>query len=1312
MTQSPARSRLRTSLDALRRQLWWLVTLALLLLAVYVVLARQAMTLVPELRHQLETLAGERLGAPVTIGSLRGYLDGVVPVFVLQDLEVAAPDADDAPLTLQHVELAIDVGASIWSRSLRLRQLWVRGLDLHLVRDGEGSIRLRGLEALRQDDGADDGGRGLLDIVYRQQRLVLDDVSVRVDWPGLPPLRSDDLSVALVREGSERQVALRLSARDRPLQLDARLRLQGDAYQMEDLRGEGYLRVEGEGLEYWLPETWPLPVKPVAATGRVELWAGVADGAVTGATAVLATREVQLDHEAQALGWRLDRLDARFHLARQAEGYQLTLDELRGETDSVGELRMGPLAAWWDGRFSADTAWRLRAEGLNATAVREQLLAWPFPLPEHLAALREQLVSLAPSGQVPAVYLSGHGAKIAAFNGRFTNLSVAASAARPGVQGVSGWVAGTPEAGIARLTSPALMLDLPALFQAPLAASLSGLVQWHRPAPEALHVRSGVLQAYNADARGKALLDLQLPGGGAAPYLSLRADLHEGNAGHAARYIPLARMGDGAANWLNKAFLGGELRRGRILYEGPLRYDRSQQQSRTQQMAFSVENLTLHYLEGWPDVKAISGTVMLDGLDVLARDLSARYLDSTVQAAQVDVLGIIAGEPLLIISGEVQGPARDLQTVLHETPLADSLPEALQAWQIRSGELDGHLVLQLPLGGGAAQREVVAQARMRGVGLHSDSWRLAATQLAGSGRFSLQDGLQIPALTGVLFGEPITGSVRTGADQVRLAAEGVAPVPALRTWLGEKPWLTPLAGVLPYSAALALPRGGGTVRLQVDSDLHGVSSSLPVPLGKTADERRVSQLVLTARDDRRRLNLHFEQLAAAQLELASDGSLRRGAVRFGAPGAPMPETGLRIDGWLPVLEPLPWALLVADDDSPLRGADSSGGAALPLLNLAVDSAELRFQGQSLGRGSLSLQQRLSGWHLAVASAPLAGELFLPQGYQARGDRPLAVEIGRLHWPFRPGDSVPEVDDVLAQLALPQPDPLRIPAADISVREVVVHGRDYGQWQAQLRPTPDGTHVGGLIGRWRDTTFNGQLNWLATGVQGGASSVSGSFRSTDLGALLGNFGLESFIESRDATGSVDLHWQGSPLAFDYRQLGGSLTVEINNALLPGSDRRTSALRLLGLINIGNTLSRRLRLDFSDVVSEGLLTDRIRGQFIFDGPSISTDNLRIRSSAAEFAIHGTLGLVPQTMDYHIEVTLPLSSNLYAGCLAGPAACASIFVVERLWGERLEKMTSMSYHVSGGWDNPEVEEVQGLFGPRSSGTPSSPGTPPPGD
>src|SRR5690606_4038722 len=107
---------------------------------------------------------------------------------------------------------------------------------------------------------------------------------------------------------------------------------------------------------------------------------------------------------------------------------------------------------------------------------------------------------------------------------------------------------------------------LPAMFPAPLAASLGGLLQWQR-SPEQLSVRSGVLRAYNADARGEALIDLHLPSDGQPPYLSLRADIHEGNAAHAARYIPLARMGEGLADWLGDAFSTGVLERGRFLYE-------------------------------------------------------------------------------------------------------------------------------------------------------------------------------------------------------------------------------------------------------------------------------------------------------------------------------------------------------------------------------------------------------------------------------------------------------------------------------------------------------------------------------------------------------------------------------------------------------------------------------------------------------------------------------------------------------------------------------------------------------------------------
>src|SRR5699024_1614710 len=109
---------------------------------------------------------------------------------------------------------------------------------------------------------------------------------------------------------------------------------------------------------------------------------------------------------------------------------------------------------------------------------------------------------------------------------------------------------------------------------------------------------------------------------------------------------------------------------------------------------------------------------------------------------------------------------------------------------------------------------------------------------------------------------------------------------------------------------------------------------------------------------------------------------------------------------------------------------------------------------------------------------------------------------------------------------------------------------------------------------------------------------------------------------------------------------------------------SALRMLGVLNIGHTLGRRLRLDFSDVVQKGLVVDKLTGEYHLAGPALTTIDLRLDSPSAEFNVAGQLNLNTGALDSAIEVTLPLSSNLYAGCLAGPVACAGVFVVERLW------------------------------------------------
>ena len=134
-------------------------------------------------------------------------------------------------------------------------------------------------------------------------------------------------------------------------------------------------------------------------------------------------------------------------------------------------------------------------------------------------------------------------------------------------------------------------------------------------------------------------------------------------------------------------------------------------------------------------------------------------------------------------------------------------------------------------------------------------------------------------------------------------------------------------------------------------------------------------------------------------------------------------------------------------------------------------------------------------------------------------------------------------------------------------------------------------------------------------------------------------------------------------------------------------------MLGVFNLG-TLSRRLRLDFTDLYKKGLICDSIGGDFLLDGPLLQTNNLVIKSPSAEFRVKGQADMEAGMLNHQFEVTLPVSSNLYVGCLAGPTACAGIFVVERLWGNKLEKMTTLGYQVTGTWEEPQVKEVQGMF------------------
>ena len=268
----------------------------------------------------------------------------------------------------------------------------------------------------------------------------------------------------------------------------------------------------------------------------------------------------------------------------------------------------------------------------------------------------------------------------------------------------------------------------------------------------------------------------------------------------------------------------------------------------------------------------------------------------------------------------------------------------------------------------------------------------------------------------------------------------------------------------------------------------------------------------------------------------------------------------------------------------------------------------------------------------------------------------------------------------------------LPSVNARLANLRIDGEDFGQWQAELRPTEQGLRINDLQGRWRASRILGTVDWTEyDGAQ--YTRFNGSLTSDNLGRALRAWGLPEMIESEDATAKVSLGWPQWPLAPNYLALNGQVRVDIGECRIPDTDTKTSFLRLLGILNLG-TIQRRLRLDFSDLYKKGLSCDSITGDFALDGPQVSTSNLAIDSPSAAIRVKGAINLEKETLNHQMEVTLPLSSNLYAGCLAGPAACAGIFVVERIWGDKLDKTATMEYRVSGSWSDPDVSETEGIF------------------
>ena len=90
------------------------------------------------------------------------------------------------------------------------------------------------------------------------------------------------------------------------------------------------------------------------------------------------------------------------------------------------------------------------------------------------------------------------------------------------------------------------------------------------------------------------------------------------------------------------------------------------------------------------------------------------------------------------------------------------------------------------------------------------------------------------------------------------------------------------------------------------------------------------------------------------------------------------------------------------------------------------------------------------------------------------------------------------------------------------------------------------------------------------------------------------------------------------------------------------------------------------------------------------------LQLAGPSGAFKLSGTTDIAQETLDMRLVVVLPVTQNLPLAAVllgAGAPIGGALFVLDKLLGDPLSRLTSATYDVTGSWSDPQVD-LRGVF------------------
>lgn len=1241
-----------------------------IILAIAVGIFRMMLPRLPEYQEEIKGWASAAIGMDVEFSGMnaRWRLSG--PELSFFDAELIQIETGENLLQAEEVSVGVGLLRLISDRELVVDRVSIRDtmIDIRQNEDGEWLLQGTPVDELigsRETSTQQDGS----------VEIVGENIAVAYEHPAsgqVLPLTIESLSV--LRKQSELILEADI---DLPQEFGGRLEVSANQLDRhyDDSTWQLYIKGNSLAVDGW-SRLQPVGL-PIVDSGTLDLdlWVDINGGRILRATSDLRIRNFR------ALGPEILApidLQGVFEYSTEADGWLLGANQLRLTTaggdwpQSELQIRVmqGP-----DGTL----------QGLRTSASYFDLNDLKYITGWLPKKQQDMLISYDPSGVVrdATVELTGLTTNDVQFDisADLESAGIASVDDKVGVRELSGRVRADRDGGRVEIASTDLRLDLRThLSDVLLLEDAFGTIIWRRNAAGML-VLSDSVRLRNTDFESQLSLQISVPDDGTAPVVDFDSSWSVYDLSTMHRYLPVQMISPTLRQWLADALVSGRVNRGTTRFNGALDdfpFDNGEGVFRIEAR---LQDAILKYSDNWPAPEFRHLDLVVDSMQMYSHVNSAVNLGNAVENARIEIADL--RDPILNIEAFATGTLESIKNYVTNSPINSVL-----GGQVSRVTVDGDASFDLEVTYPIQDKEnydFATRIRLSDGLLRVQGLAPPITELNGVVEITRNDATS-ESLFGRFLGQAVDLDLQRIGDvqsphSVVLNAVGRTTADALETGFGV-PVGNVLRGDADYVATVLFPNGRssrpGPLQIQVESDLFGMQSDLPAPLGKSDEE----SLPMT-------LNIEFpvkEQITAAGTFaddlswranfLKADGAwdFDRGVLAVGGEEPRDPEVrGLHIHGLTPDLDLHAW--LAAG-----RSGDRQMGLGDRIRSIELDVNRFYAIGQKFTDHRITVNRGGAGWRVELIGEQADGLVTVP--YDFNSGRPMTLEMERL---ILPGDD--DIEDADSNLL----DPRVLPGISIQAQEFGIGNRRLGQLEAEFEKTNRGLEASKLVTTDATYTISGGAGWIVDAYEesGQRTFFDAELKSTNAQQTFNRLDYEPGIIGDSLAIDLSVGWAGGPRKDFMGLINGEVSVSLGAGRLV--DVEPGAGRVFGLMSF-TALPRRLALDFRDVFDTGFSFDSITGSFRLVNGEAFTCDLTVAGTSADVGIVGRTGLVARDYNQSAIVSANVGNTLpvVGGLIGGPQVAAALFVFSQIFRKPLKDVGQAYYSVDGSWDEPIIDRA----------------------